>query len=273
MSIPTGRRGFLARISAAAAAFAAAPVLATPLGATEAAAGGDDAEPWLRNLRGKHRQLFHSHDKMDATVLWQARAFIDLYQQSYGVRADQLSVVVAAHGQTGGMLFNDTLWSKYELGKMYRVAMRDPNAAPAGSAPAPAAPASTAPASTQAAANEAKPAEAKPAEVKPADAKPAWPPAGRIAATRNVYYAAQPGDPVNDQTSISELQKLGVTFLICDNALKQFSGYIARKSGSTPEQALEELRGNLVPGAIAVPTMLIAINRAQEKGCSYLYSG
>ena len=86
MSNPTGRRGFLARFSAAAAAFAAAPVLATPLGATEALSPGDAAEPWLRNLRGKHRQLFHSHDKMDATVLWQARAFIDLIRPDLFVR-------------------------------------------------------------------------------------------------------------------------------------------------------------------------------------------
>lgn len=269
MSTSTGRRGFLSRISAAAAAFAAAPVLATPLAAEGIPAGpGDAAEPWLRALRGRHRQIFHSHDKMDATVLWQARAFIDLYEKSYGVKADQLSVVVAAHGQTGGMLFNDALWSKYEFGKMYRVAMRDPNApAPSTGTASPTAPAATGAAAATSAAGTTSAAPAS------GEAKPAWPPAGRVAATRNVYYAAQPGDPVNDQTSISALQKLGVTFLLCDNALKQFSGYIARKGGSTPEQALEELRTNLVPGTVLVPTMLIAINRAQEKGCSYMYSG
>ena len=256
MSSHTGRRGFLARFSAAAAAFAAAPMLATPLSAAERHADGDDPEPWLRALRGKHRQLFHSHDRMDATVLWQARAFIDLYEKSYGVKSSDLSVVIAAHGQTGGMLFNDALWSKYELGRMYRVTMREPGADVPAAQPAP-----------------MPVTDAKASDAKPADAKPAWPPAGRVAATRNVFHTGRAGDPVNDQTSIVALQKLGVTFLLCDNALKQFSGYVARKSGSTPEQAHEELRSNLVPGTVLVPTMLIAINRAQEKGCSYLYSG
>ncbi len=64
-----------------------------------------------------------------------------------------------------------------------------------------------------------------------------------------------------------------MTFLICNNALKQFANYTARKSGVTQEVAIKELTDNLIPGAVLVPTMLIAINRAQEQGCSYLYSG
>jgi intracellular sulfur oxidation DsrE/DsrF family protein len=236
--LATGRRGFLARLGAAAAAFAAG----TPAhAAAPLAAPGDELEPWLRALRGKHKQLFHSHDKMDGTVLWQARAFLDYYKEPYGLAPDQINVVVAAHGQTGGMLLNDLLWRKYEMGKLYKVNMPDPS--PASNAPAP---------------DSATGAEAKPA---------------RVPATRNVYYTPKAGDPVNDQTSVDALMRLGVTFLICDNALKQFANYTARKSGVTHDVALKELHDNLVPGAIAVPTMLIAINRAQERGCSYLYSG
>jgi len=237
----TGRRGFLARLGAAAAAFAAAGSPAHA--ATEIAAPDDAPEPWLRALKGKHKQLFHSHDKMDATVLWQARAFLDYYKESYGLAPNQVNVVVAAHGQTGGMLLNDLLWQKYELGKMYKVNMPDPNPAPAADS-------------------------AKRDSTTTGAAKPA-----RVPATRNVYYAPKAGDPVNDETSVDALAKLGVTFLICNNALKQFANYTARKSGTTHEVALKELHDNLVPGAVLVPTMLIAINRAQERGCSYLYSG
>ncbi|HKG91909.1 MAG TPA: hypothetical protein VKA84_08470 [Gemmatimonadaceae bacterium] len=258
-TLTTGRRGFLARLSAAAAAFAT-PALASASTVPPAAPGGDDAEPWLRALQGKHRQLFHSHDKMDGTVLAQARAFYDLYGTAYGVTPKQLSVVIAAHGSTGGMLFGDALWAKYELGKMYRVTMRDPNAAaPDATAPAPAAAA----ASTPAPADQSKPDAPKPADPRP----------GRIPATRNVFSNPQPGDPVNERTSIEALRQLGATFLLCDNALTQFSGYLARRSGSTQDAAYQELRANLLPGTVLVPTMLIAINRAQERGCSYLYSG
>lgn len=238
----TGRRGFLARLSAAGAAFVAgAPAAAHAVRPLEP----DDApEPWLRALQGKHRQLFHSHDKMDATVLWQARTFIDLYRESYGLAADRVNVVVAAHGQTGGMLLNDAMWGKYELGKMYKVNMLDPSPAPP--APAPAAPADPA-------------------------AAPARPP--RIPATRNVYHAPRAGDPVDARTSVDALMALGATFLLCNNALKQFANYTARKSGLSVEAAHRELTDNLIPGTVLVPTMLIAINRAQEHGCSYLYSG
>ena len=247
----TGRRGFLARLSAATAAFAAGAPAAHAAGVLEP---NDAPEPWLRALKGKHRQLFHSHDKMDATVLWQARTFIDLYREAYGVAADQVNVVVAAHGQTGGMLLNDMLWEKYELGKMYKVNMLDPNP-PAAPTPA----ATTPTPSTDAGAAAATPAQ------------PARPP--RIPATRNVYHAPRAGDPVDARTSVDALRQLGTTFLLCNNALKQFANYTARKSGLTVEAAHRELTENLVPGAVLVPTMLIAINRAQENGCSYLYSG
>ena len=145
------------------------------------------------------------------------------------------------------MLLNDMLWQKYELGKMYKVNMPDPNPAPA-----------TPPAADSARRDSTTASAARPA---------------RVPATRNVYYAPKAGDPVNDQTSVDALSKLGVTFLICNNALKQFANYTARKSGVAHDVALKELHDNLVPGAVLVPTMLIAINRAQERGCSYLYSG
>ena len=278
----TGRRGFLARLSAAAAAFAATGTAAAASAHAAVAPPppfGDDAlEPWLRDLRGrKHRQLFHAHDKMDGSVLWQARLFYDLYEKNYGVTPKQLGVVIAAHGPTGGMLFNDTLWSKYELGKMYKVTMRDPNApaTPAAApvpdtsavkAAAPAAPAT----GTGTGTGTAAPTDAKPAASTTA-AAPQRPP--RIPATRNVFSSPRAGDPVDETRSVETLMKLGTTFLICGNALNQFANYTAKKNGTTQEVALEELRANLLPGTIVVPTMLIGINRAQEQGCSYLYSG
>jgi RNA polymerase sigma factor (TIGR02999 family) len=147
----------------------------------------------------------------------------------------------------GGMLLNDTLWQKYELGKMYKVDMPDPN-------PAPAAP----PAADSARGDSTRAGAAKPP---------------RVPATRNVYHAPKAGDPVDATSSVDALMRLGVTFLVCNNALEQFATHTARKSGTTHEVALKELHDNLVPGAVLVPTMLIAIGRAQERGCAYLSSG
>jgi hypothetical protein len=75
---PPPRRRFLSRLSAAVAAFAMTGAAATSTAA--AAPGDDDAEPWLKALdRKEHKQLFHSHDTTDGTVLHQAEVWLDLY--------------------------------------------------------------------------------------------------------------------------------------------------------------------------------------------------
>jgi len=117
---PSGRRTFLARLSAAAAAFVATPAAAAA-GPARAASAGDEPEAWLTALTGTHKQLFHSHDRLDGTVLFQAEHFVNTYGKAYGVAPGQVSVVVAAHGKTGVMLLQDRIWEKYEYGKRFEV--------------------------------------------------------------------------------------------------------------------------------------------------------
>jgi len=65
----------------------------------------------------------------------------------------------------------------------------------------------------------------------------------------------------------------GVTFLICDSALRFAAEGLAAKSGRRVEEVHQDLRDGVVRGAVLVPAMIVAIGRAQERGCAYLYSG
>ena len=99
-------------------------------------------------------------------------------------------------------------------------------------------------------------------------------PKTKAPSVRNMFNAPQAGDPVLfggafAQASIANLQKMGSTFLLCNNALGLFTGQMAQQSGGTPDVVGAELRANLLPGVVIVPAMVIAIEKAQSKGIAY----
>jgi intracellular sulfur oxidation DsrE/DsrF family protein len=99
-------------------------------------------------------------------------------------------------------------------------------------------------------------------------------PKTKAPAVRNMFNAPQAGDPVLFggavlAASIPSLQKMGSTFLICNNALNLFTSQIAKQEGATADAVGAELRANLLPGVVIVPAMVIAIEKAQSKGIAY----
>lgn len=69
--------------------------------------------------------------------------------------------------------------------------------------------------------------------------------------------------------SIEALQKRGVIFLLCNNALGLFIGEVA-KARSVERAAVDtDFRANILPGVTLVPAMVIAIEKAQSAGISY----
>jgi len=94
-------------------------------------------------------------------------------------------------------------------------------------------------------------------------------PKSGAAATRNVYLTPRDGDPPD--ATVSELVKRGVTFVVCDVAVRNLSKRLA-KSGTTPEALHGELSAGLVPGAFLVPDLFVSIQRAQKKGVSYIFT-
>jgi intracellular sulfur oxidation DsrE/DsrF family protein len=71
------------------------------------------------------------------------------------------------------------------------------------------------------------------------------------------------------QASVESLQKRGATFIICNNALSIFSGMLAQKRGLDPQVVYEDMKANILPGVELVPAMVIAIEKAQNKGIAY----
>jgi hypothetical protein len=53
----------------------------------------------------------------------------------------------------------------------------------------------------------------------------------------------------------------------------KISEKLAPMAGVTPEAAYKEWVAALQPGVTLVPIGVLAVNRAQEKGCTYCYGG
>lgn len=85
-------------------------------------------------------------------------------------------------------------------------------------------------------------------------------------AVRNIFAAGTP-------TSVARLQERGVRFIACGKAIRRLSGELAAAAGASPDQVRAELQANLLPGVIEVPALIVAVNRAQEAGLTYVALG
>lgn len=74
-------------------------------------------------------------------------------------------------------------------------------------------------------------------------------------------------------SEIPALVSRGVIFTVCNVALTVISGMMAGNGGVTADQAKQEWTEQLIPGMTLVPVGVIAVNRAQERGCTYCYGG
>ena len=73
--------------------------------------------------------------------------------------------------------------------------------------------------------------------------------------------------------AVDELVAKGVLFGICNMALTFYSAQMAKKTAMQAETIKKDWVANLLPGVQVVPSGVIAINRAQEKGCAYCFAG
>ena len=88
-------------------------------------------------------------------------------------------------------------------------------------------------------------------------------PATREPAVRNIFATGTP-------LSVDTLQKRGVVFLMCNTALRLRSRAIAAERGETYDAVYGDLSSSRLPGVILVPALVVAINRAQEAGFTYV---
>jgi len=92
-------------------------------------------------------------------------------------------------------------------------------------------------------------------------------------ALRNVFARREDGGAVQPDVSIEALQERGVIFLLCNNSLKRVTATLSQAGFGTQEAVRAELLEGLLAGVEVVPAMVVAMNLAQEKGLSYVYTG
>lgn len=99
-------------------------------------------------------------------------------------------------------------------------------------------------------------------------------PATKAPATRNIFFNSKPGDVMLPGMAVDKLQPRGVTFVVCNVAHTILSSILAPNGGATPEAAKAEWEKGMIPGFTLVPSGVLAVHRAQEKGkCTYCYAG
>ena len=97
--------------------------------------------------------------------------------------------------------------------------------------------------------------------------------ATNAAALRNPFAYVKPGDLPFPGMAVDELVAKGVLFGICNMALTFYSAQMAKKTAMQAETIKKDWVANLLSGVQVVPSGVIAINRAQEKGCTYCFAG
>lgn len=88
-------------------------------------------------------------------------------------------------------------------------------------------------------------------------------------ATRNIYLTPQDGEPAD--AAVLGLMQRGVTFVVCNVAIRNLSKRLA-KDGATPDAVSAELAAGLVAGAFLVPDVFVSMQRAQKRGVAYIFT-
>lgn len=95
-------------------------------------------------------------------------------------------------------------------------------------------------------------------------------------AKRNIFTNPQPGDTIALgmlDSSIDALTARGVVFIMCNNALAFWVGQLEKGGAGKAADIRAELVQHFLPGVSLVPGMVVAIDQAHEKGCSYMALG
>ena len=99
----------------------------------------------------------------------------------------------------------------------------------------------------------------------------------KLPVKRNTFYQRvdKDGKPMSEErpsATIKSLTNRGVIFVGCDLATRGFSYRLAQKTKQQQKDVYEEIRQNLVPGAILMTTGIFGMLMAQEAGCTFMRS-
>jgi hypothetical protein len=88
-------------------------------------------------------------------------------------------------------------------------------------------------------------------------------PATKAAAKRNIFWS-------DGGTPLRALQDRGLISLVCNVATENWGRSIAERMSKPVDEVQRDLRQNLTPGAIMVPSGIYALIRAQNAGCAWM---
>jgi intracellular sulfur oxidation DsrE/DsrF family protein len=77
----------------------------------------------------------------------------------------------------------------------------------------------------------------------------------------------------NGPTTFDELIKLGVHFAVCAQSTHGMADSFARSEGGEAESTYKTLTSNLIGNSHMVPSGIVAVGHAQERGFPYVYCG
>ena len=96
-------------------------------------------------------------------------------------------------------------------------------------------------------------------------------PATKAPATRNLFIASNvTAGLVNAEQSVEALQKRGVRFVACRNAIGALAARLSSLGLGPVEEVRTALLADLLPGVITVPAMVVALAQLQERGLTYV---
>jgi intracellular sulfur oxidation DsrE/DsrF family protein len=91
--------------------------------------------------------------------------------------------------------------------------------------------------------------------------------------TTNLYLATGYGDALqNGNVTSEQLARRGVRFAVCALATRAAAQLIATKTGANVDTVFKELTENLILNGRMVPAGIVAVNRSQEHGYSFVYA-
>ena len=102
-----------------------------------------------------------------------------------------------------------------------------------------------------------------------------WAKYGKYFSEQAVFTDPKTKEPPTSNLYLDRMDPLikkGVHFAVCQMSSRRISGAIAQATGGQAEAILKELAGNLVPSGRIVPAGIVAVNRAQERGYSFVYA-
>jgi intracellular sulfur oxidation DsrE/DsrF family protein len=77
----------------------------------------------------------------------------------------------------------------------------------------------------------------------------------------------------NGAATIDALIKQGVHFAVCDQSTHGYAGDFARKTEGKADVIYKELTSSLIGNSHMVPSGIVAVGHAQERGYAYVYCG